>query len=290
MNAECGKPHTSMHSEKTAKAPAVSDPSHGTDRRRFITFGMRYDRESNQLKAFILITGLMNAVTSGLAATPPSGKNERSRQPPTTETFIYSPPALEMSAWNGDYEYSDFRVDEDNGKEFGTLDLRGIRRADARNRESYRMHYGRLYQGDVVPMFTALYRVAAINARRNEMTVKRIDDPSLLKEIGVAPESYAVPENANVRLGTVDFKATVWRPNPSVDAGPTALVSASFEIRDETGALRKVDREFPSLRSGDSIEVGDSNYSVRKIVPADADRQIRGWVELTPIREKQVKN
>jgi hypothetical protein len=57
-------------------------------------------------------------------------------------------------------------------------------------------------------------------------------------------------------------------------------------VRNETGALRSINHEFRSVRAGDSIEVGGSNYKVRKVVPPDAKRQIVGWVELTPIREK----
>jgi hypothetical protein len=52
-----------------------------------------------------------------------------------------------------------------------------------------------------------------------------------------------------------------------------------------SGLSRGIKLDFPGLQAGKSIEVKDAKYKVRKIVPPDTDRQIRGWVELTPIRD-----
>lgn len=171
-------------------------------------------------------------------------------EPPKSEHFSQSTrPPMRLPVWNEDYEYSSFVVDEEKGKRFGDLNLYGIRRIDKDIRESYTIRYGKLYEGDIVPMFTAVYRVAQVDPEKNYFTVKRIDNSKLLQEIGFRPESYALPLKAGVRLQAVDFQVKSISPNEDGILSPMAVITASYAIPTDTIALRGFNLEFPKLRA-----------------------------------------
>jgi hypothetical protein len=234
----------------------------------------------------VLSAGIIVATFGRFLAASPSEDNEFSRQPPQAETFQQRHPAVEEPTWNGDYKYNLSQVEEENGRVFGNLTLFGLRRIDCDTRESYRVQYGRLYEGDIAPIFTALYRVAEADPNENWITVKRIDESKFLNEIGVKPESYALPLNAGVRIAAVQFQVKSITPGKDKKSGPVARLIASYVVPTETVVAKGIERNFSQLRAGDLVEVADSKYKVRKIVPPDAKRQVVGWVELTPIRKK----
>jgi hypothetical protein len=213
-----------------------------------------------------------------------TGDAESSTEPPKSATFFLSTrPPMDTWVWNVDHRYTSFRIGEENGKEFGTLNVYEIRRINQDVRETYAVRYGKLHEGDIVPMLTAVYRVVEVDPEEKQFTVNRIDDPKLLKDIGVIPESYPIPLNCGVKLQDIGLAALDFAVNNSGEA--TARIIASYSVPIKPMFSRGIKLDFPGLQAGKSIEVKDAKYKVRKIVPPDTDRQIRGWIELTPIRD-----
>jgi hypothetical protein len=145
-----------------------------------------------------------------------------------------------------------------------------------------------LPKGSVVPMLGAVYTVTDASSDGDRAKLDRVADAELLKEIGVDPDSTAVPLGMPVYFafgigkGNPDHAAITVKRIAAPAAGKPAEAHITLEYSG-TSYLRPPGLEEAVVTVGDDVRLPRGvKLEVRRIVPPDEKRKIVGWVELSP--------
>lgn len=125
-----------------------------------------------------------------------------------------------------------------------------------------------LRQNEIVPLFGALYRVESAFPPLKLLRLKAEDVP---KGIAVEKDSVVIPMMRDAAgFGKV---------------GSTTVFVTSIAAANEDGPIAKVKindirKNAEEVRPGDVLQLDDSKWTVRAVVPPDAKQHVLGWVEL----------
>ena len=131
---------------------------------------------------------------------------------------------------------------------------------------------------EIVPLFGALYRV------ESPSRLVRLKGKDIPKGLAVQKDSIIIPLRRNDSgSGFVLYRSgrggktlfvTAIVPANAAGGGPVAQI--------KLGDIRKKAQEG---RRGSVLQLGDTQWTVRAIVPADAQHHVLGWVELGPSKQ-----
>lgn len=154
-------------------------------------------------------------------------------------------------------------------------------------------------QGDVVPFFGALYRIAKITSEPRNVIFERIPNSKLPGELAVDTDSIIIPPETLCEL----HDRSVWCDEITAGEdgqGPIARIHVCGGGQRNGEGRRVLSQRFYAHKSGwvtvspgdtltidggdqkDDSSRGKRTHVVRRIVPPDSDNHIPGWVELAP--------
>ena len=163
----------------------------------------------------------------------------------------------------------------------------GMNRGDA---EFVYSHEWITSRNEILPIIDAIYEVTNVEAPSYDQTtlsMRRIQDETLLKEIGVEPDHVAIIMNSKVQFfqpGEQSERESVILKTIAADRGKPEKHVATIEAVQYKGMPIRGTVIFDSkqikLSKGDSFTMGSFKFAVVKIVPPDEKRHLIGWIEL----------
>jgi len=132
--------------------------------------------------------------------------------------------------------------------------------------------YTNLHAEDIMPINNALFKVTELNIEAGTVTLRCLDDDKELQDsVGVAKKSIVVTLGGDIfflerRLSIMKFFDKPTDKRRAVQLGYYG-----------TGESAE-----PEVVEGNDVSIAGHRYTVRRIVPPDADKHIVGWVELLP--------